>query len=125
MAATHLEDDQVIHHEAHENRDKKYVVIALILAGLTGLEVSTYVWPELFGGVGSLAATILLLFLMAVKFWTVAAFFMHLKFDKKVLTVVFYSGLILAVTVYVAVVTAFRFWGPTESHMVPNSGTPK
>jgi len=124
MAATHVEDHDT-HHEAHPNRDKQYVVIALILAALTALEVSTYVWPELFGGKGSLASTLLLLFLMAIKFWTVAAFFMHLKFDKKTLTVVFYSGLILAVLVYMAVLTAFRFWGPVDSHVVPAAGTPK
>ncbi len=42
--------------------------------------------------------------LMAVKFWTVAYFFMHLRFDKKLLTRVFYSGVVLAVAVYVAVI---------------------
>ena len=29
---------------------------------------------------------------MAIKFWTVAYFFMHLKFDKPILTRLFYSG---------------------------------
>jgi cytochrome c oxidase subunit IV len=122
--ATTLED-HAIHHEAHENRDKKYVVIALVLAALTLLEVSTYVFPDAFGGKGHWAATVVLLVLMAVKFWTVAWFFMHLKFDKRVLTVVFYSGLVLAGLVYLAVITAFRFWGPSHDHMVPNAGTPK
>ena len=34
-----------------------------------------------------------LLLLMAIKFWIVAYFFMHLKFDKPILTRLFYSGL--------------------------------
>jgi cytochrome c oxidase subunit 4 len=50
--------------------------------------------------------------LMAVKFWTVAYFFMHLKFDKPILTRVFYAGVILAFAVYVAVLTMFKVWYP-------------
>ena len=53
-----------------------------------------------------------LLLLMAVKFWTVAYFFMHLRFDKPILTRVFYSGVLLAVLVYVAVMSMFLLWWP-------------
>ena len=44
----------------------------------------------------------LLLVLMAIKFVVVAANFMHLKFDDKLLTRIFYSGLFLAVVVFVS-----------------------
>ena len=54
----------------------------------------------------------MLLILMAVKFFTVAYIFMHLRFDKPILTRLFYSGLILAVAVYVAVLSMFRIWWP-------------
>jgi hypothetical protein len=37
---------------------------------------------------------------------------MHLRFDKKILTVAFYSGLVLAVLVYVGVLCMFRIWWP-------------
>jgi cytochrome c oxidase subunit 4 len=47
---------------------------------------------------------------MAIKFVMVALHFMHLKFDSKVLTRVFYSGLLLAVTVYVAALSTFRIF---------------
>ena len=57
----------------------------------------------------------LLLLLMAIKFFTVVYVFMHLRFDKKFLTVVFYSGLVLAVAVYVAVLTILNVW----SHVLP------
>jgi cytochrome c oxidase subunit IV len=40
----------------------------------------------------------------------VAAYFMHLKWDKKLLTGIFYAGLVLAVAVYVAVLFAFEFF---------------
>ena len=119
MATTHVEAHDT-HHEAHPNRDKLYVGIALALGALTVVEVLTYAVPELFGGRGSTFMTVALLVLMAIKFWTVAFFFMHLKFDKRVLTVVFYAGLFLAMSVYIAVFAAFRFWGPATNHMVPH-----
>ena len=51
---------------------------------------------------------------LAVKFFTVAYIFMHLRFDKKILTWFFYAGLTLAVLVYLAVLSAFRIWWPGE-----------
>jgi cytochrome c oxidase subunit 4 len=47
---------------------------------------------------------------MAIKFVIIAAFFMHLKFDSKILTRVFYAGLFLAVGVYVAALTTFQLF---------------
>ena len=118
MAATHVQEQET-HHEAHENRDKQYVIIALVLAALTVVEVLTYAIPEAFGGKSSTTLIIALMALMAIKFWTVAWFFMHLKFDRRLLTVVFYTGVALAVAVYIAILTIFRFWGPPSTHMVP------
>ncbi|CAB4575134.1 unannotated protein [freshwater metagenome] len=48
--------------------------------------------------------------LMAVKFFTILYIFMHLKFDKPILTRIFYTGLVLAMLVYIAMLTTFRFW---------------
>jgi cytochrome c oxidase subunit 4 len=48
--------------------------------------------------------------LMAVKFFTILYIFMHLKFDKPILTRIFYAGLFLAVFVYIAMLTTFRIW---------------
>jgi cytochrome c oxidase subunit 4 len=47
---------------------------------------------------------------MAVKFFTILYIFMHLKFDKPILTRIFYSGLLLALFVYIAMLATFRFW---------------
>jgi cytochrome c oxidase subunit 4 len=49
--------------------------------------------------------------LMALKFVMVAALFMHLKFDNKLLTRLFYGGLFLAVGVYVAALATFELFG--------------
>ena len=52
-----------------------------------------------------------LLILMAVKFFTVVSYFMHLKFDNKLFSLLFYTGLVLAVVVYCAALATFHFFG--------------
>jgi cytochrome c oxidase subunit IV len=95
-------------------RDREYVLVAIALACLTGIEIATYAAPGFpawsWGDKAGLITVLLIL--MAIKFWTVAYFFMHLKFDKPILTRLFYSGLVLAVVVYVAVLTMFTLWWP-------------
>ena len=81
-----------------------YIVVALILAGLTALETSTY-WVD-FGPYFMPA----LLIMMAIKFFMVVLLFMHLKFDNKLFGVLFYAGLFLAVFVYVVALATFHFF---------------
>jgi cytochrome c oxidase subunit 4 len=95
------------------SRDKVYVLTALFLGAVTVIEVLTYASPDFILWKGNLKVFVLLL-LMAVKFFTVAYIFMHLRFDRPLLTRVFYSGLALAVLVYVAVLSAFRIWWPGQ-----------
>jgi cytochrome c oxidase subunit IV len=64
-----------------------------------------YVEDEL----GSLV-TPLLLIMMVVKFAVVAMWFMHLRFDSKLFTSFFVSGIVLAVGVYVAALSTFHFF---------------
>ena len=91
--------------------DRLFVMVAVVLAVITAVEVA---WSYLPWGDGT-AMTVLevggLLLMMAVKFVVVAAIFMHLRFDSKVLTAIFYSGLFLALGVYVAVLFTFEFFG--------------
>lgn len=84
--------------------DGLYVVIFAILFALTALEVSTY-----YVDFGPLLLPTLMV-LMVVKFTIVVMFFMHLKFDHRLFTWVFVSGLALAVAVYVAMLTTFQYW---------------
>ena len=100
-------------HEAqteHEGRahpsDRNYVVIALILAVLTALEVVSFYIEEQLGAFLVPA----LVTMMIVKFVMVVAWFMHLRFDSNLFTRVFVSGLMLAIGVYVITLTTFRFW---------------
>ena len=52
-----------------------------------------------------------LLILMVLKFVTVVSYFMHLKFDNKIFSFMFYVGLVLAVFVYCAALATFHFFG--------------
>jgi cytochrome c oxidase subunit 4 len=40
----------------------------------------------------------------------VVSYFMHLKFDNKVFSFLFYAGLFLAVGVYIAFLATFKFF---------------
>ncbi|NBY62363.1 MAG: cytochrome C oxidase subunit IV [Actinobacteria bacterium] len=84
--------------------DAGYIRIAIILATITGLEVSTYYVDF---GVLFLPA---LLIMMAIKFVMVVSYFMHLKFDNKIFSFLFYAGLILAIGVYAAFLATFKFF---------------
>jgi cytochrome c oxidase subunit 4 len=93
-------------HDAHDGHkpDSYYIKIALILAVITALETSTY-WID-FGPFFMPA----LMIMMAIKFVMVVLFFMHLKFDHKLFSYLFWSGLVLAVLVYVAALACFHFF---------------
>ena len=67
------------------SRDKVYVLTALFLGAITFVEIMTYAQPDFVLWKGNLVVAVLLI-LMAVKFFTVAYIFMHLRFDKPILT---------------------------------------
>ena len=88
-----------------EPSDRQYIYIALFLALLTAIEVAaTEVGPD-----GSLLVVALVV-LMIVKFLFVILYFMHLRFDSRLFSLVFYIGLGLAVGLYVAVLATFHFF---------------
>ncbi len=96
-------DEYGEHH--HGATDRQYIIIALILAAITAAEVTlTYL------DVGALFLPALLI-MMAAKFLIVVSYFMHLKFDNKIFSFMFYLGLILAVGVYCAALATFQFFG--------------
>lgn len=109
------------HTEAHEGHahatSGKYIQIALILFTLTALEVALYelCYGSLKAGMPGMATTLepyfveVLLVLSAFKFWYVAMFYMHLKFDIKVLSWVFGFSLVIATVVIVALFVLFAY----------------
>ena len=115
--------DQVDVHDDHAHdhpTDRRYVGIAIALGILTAIEIAFFIFED---DLGSGVVKVGLLGLMAIKFYMVGAYFMHLKFDNKVLTQLFVFGLILAVVVYIAMLTAFEFWNSgIEDPGLPGAG---
>jgi cytochrome c oxidase subunit 4 len=111
--ATTTEHTNVAHDPGHEEHpsDAKYVKVAAFLAVLTSLEVATYFWEDIFGTKASTTALVLTLFpMMIIKFGTVILYFMHLKYDNPLFRRVFFFGLILAVIVFLIMLSTFEFW---------------
>ncbi|MEY3266791.1 MAG: hypothetical protein RJA15_1237 [Actinomycetota bacterium] len=94
------------HNEAHEHgmSDAGYIKIALILAAITALEVSTY-----YVDFGPLFMPSLII-MMVIKFVMVASYFMHLKFESRIFSFLFYTGLGLALFVYFVALATFKFF---------------
>ncbi len=80
-----------------------YVVIAIILAIITAVEVWAVYQPSLRG---VLLPTLIVL--SVTKFALVAMFFMHLRFDHRLFTVFFVGGLTLAIGVLFALAALFQ-----------------
>ena len=88
----------------HGATDKQYILIALILALITAAEVTlSYI------DVGPVFLPALLI-MMVAKFIIVVSFFMHLKFDNKIFSFMFYLGLLLAIFVYCVALSTFHFF---------------
>jgi cytochrome c oxidase subunit IV len=88
-------------HVGHHPTPAEYVRIALILALLTALEVSTYYFD--FGRAG----IPLLIVLMIIKFVMVASFFMHLRYDTRLFGRFMYTGLGFAIVLYTLTLLIF------------------
>ena len=93
-------------HAQHGLSDLGYIKVAILLAVITAVEVVFSYTQEQLGA----AFLPGLLILMAVKFFMVLLYFMHLKFDNKLFSYLFYSGLILAVSVYAGALATFKFF---------------
>jgi cytochrome c oxidase subunit 4 len=103
--------EPVEHHHAHDEHvpsDGYFIKIAIILAIVTALETSTYWWPESMHSF----ATPALLIMMCIKFFMIVSIFMHLKFDSKIFSFLFYTGLGLAIFVYMVFLFTFQFFRP-------------
>jgi cytochrome c oxidase subunit 4 len=85
--------------------DLQYVYIAMFLAFVTAAEVGAS-----YANLSSTVLIALLVPMMVVKFATVAAFFMHLRFDSKIFRYFFLTGICVATACYLIILTTFHFW---------------
>jgi azurin len=90
--------------QGHHPSFKQYALVAVILFAITIVEFfAIYPDPDLIG-----AAKIPVLFILsAIKFAIVIMFYMHLKFDNRMFTILFLAGLALAFAVGIAVLGMF------------------
>lgn len=98
---------------AHQSRHptlKQYVAIAIFLFVVTLVEF-VIILPEDFRGAGWTIAPLAIL--SAIKFAAVIFFYMHLKFDNRLLTWVFLGGLALGFAVVFALVALQNSWQPS------------
>ena len=80
-----------------------YIKVAVVLGILTVIEISALYVP----GLSSHVLVTLLLVFSIFKFGLVVAFFMHLRYDNKVLTALFVGPLIIAMAIILAIMALF------------------
>lgn len=84
---------------------RTYFAVAMVLSGLTAVEVVVFYFNWLGYGIIPVLAV-----LSIGKFALVAMFYMHLKYDARLYTVLFVTGVLLATAVLLAVLALFKFF---------------
>jgi cytochrome c oxidase subunit 4 len=81
---------------------RQYVMVAVILSVITLIEVGAYYLtiPRAF-------FFAILMVLSTIKFGLVVLFYMHLKFDDRLYSTLFIGGMVLAVSIMVALLALF------------------
>jgi cytochrome c oxidase subunit 4 len=82
----------------------QYVVVGIILAGITAFEVMLYY----IEGLNFEFLVLVLVVLSALKFFIVVGFFMHLRFDARLFSILFFGGLALAIAVFTVAIATLQ-----------------
>ena len=95
-------------HKSNHPSLKQYLVIAVILFAITIVEFGI-IW-EPIGVEDDLGPTVtpILIGLSAIKFAIVIMYYMHLKFEHKLFSILFVGGFMLAATVIIALMVLFK-----------------
>ena len=92
------------HTEEHSHPPiMQYVLIAAILAIITAIEVATYYIEAIES-----ALVYILIVLSVLKFAIVVGYYMHLKFDNKLFTWLFGTGLVAGGSVVISLLALFN-----------------
>ena len=95
------EEYEILDHAPGDHPDAlEYIKVGAILAVITAVEVAVYYVDALEG-----ALLAILLVLSAAKFVLVALWFMHLRFDNRLLTIAFSGGMVLVALLFVIVLS--------------------
>jgi cytochrome c oxidase subunit 4 len=85
---------QVVAHRGHPD-DAEYIKIGIILAVITAIEVALF-----YIDLDRRLLIPVLMVLSGAKFIIVVSFFMHLKFDSRLFTTAFVTGVLLATAIF-------------------------
>lgn len=94
---------KVVHAGPHHPEPYQYVVVGIILAGITLFEVMLY-----YVDLNFQFLVLVLILLSALKFFIVVGFFMHLRFDAKLFSVLFFGGLALAIAIFTVAIATLQ-----------------
>ena len=96
------------HSEEHAHPGPKtYIKIAVILTAITAVEVLVFYVDSLKSYLVPILAV-----LSAIKFYLVAAYYMHLKFDSKIFTRLLVGGIVLAFGIMLWLLALYTFAHP-------------
>jgi cytochrome c oxidase subunit 4 len=101
------ETREIVHDQHAHPGWKFYGVIGVILIAFTVFEILGYV-GETKGMYSSGTAAVIILVLSAVKFFSVVAYYMHLKFDNKLFTGIFVFPALLGTLVICGMILLFH-----------------
>jgi cytochrome c oxidase subunit IV len=90
------------HDEGHASV-QTYIRVAVALAIITAIEIAALYVP----GIPKHALVALLIVFSIVKFALVVAFFMHLRYDNRILTALFVGPLLIAGVIILALMALF------------------
>ena len=96
--------------EHHAPNQLEYVRIAVILAAITAVEVAIYYFD-----ISKILLLVGLVVLATTKFIIVAAFFMHLKFDGRLLSLLFVAGMATAGAVFLVVILTLHVMNDADT----------
>jgi len=85
---------------------RQYVQIAVLLAFMTVIEVALYYLEQSTDAFTGPMAAPLLILLAVMKFVIVVGWFMHLRFEKSLVSKFFTTGFVAAMVLYAAVLFA-------------------
>lgn len=94
---------RAVAHEGAHPQPSEYIVIGIILAGVTAFEVALF-----YIDLNHKFLVVVLMALSTVKFALVIGYFMHLKFDNKLFTTLFLGGLALAVAIFTVAIATLK-----------------
>jgi cytochrome c oxidase subunit IV len=103
MADSHAAAAPAPAHQGGHSNVKTYINVAIALAILTAIEVTTLYIPGIPNGI----LVVALLVMSAVKFFLVVGYFMHLKYDNPVMRALFVGPLIIAIAIILALMALF------------------